>query len=183
MFLHQFHLFLISEGGDFPWWNYPGLELWKFTNLLLFILAAVYLHRRFGKPIKTGLQARRESIKRELRRAQEERDLALAKLAEVEGRFSSLDEELRKVKERNAAELEAETQRIKATTESELERMREQSRREIENTGKAVRHDLRVFAAEESVRLAEEMLRGQIGAEEDARLSSRSVAELRRSQG
>ena len=174
-------MFLLSEApGDFPWWNYPGLELWKFTNLLLFILAAVYLHHRFGKPIKKGLQMRRESIQRELKQAQEERDAALAKLAEVEQRFATLDEELTKVRERNAAELEAETQRMKATTENELERMREQSRREIENTGKAARHDLRVFAAEESIRLAEEMLKAEIGPAEHARLSNRSVSELRR---
>jgi F0F1-type ATP synthase membrane subunit b/b' len=124
---------------------------------------------------------RRESIKRELKQAQEERDLALAKLAEVEQRFATLDQELAKVRERNAAELEAETQRMKATTENELERMREQSRREIENTGKAVRQELKVFAAEESVRLAEEMLRAEIGPAEHARLSNRSVTELGRS--
>jgi F-type H+-transporting ATPase subunit b len=184
LFLHIFNLFAIIENmdGGTPWWNYPGLELWKFINLLLFILCALYLHRRFGRPIKEGLRSRSETIKRELKRAKEERDQALAKLAEVEARFAGLDEEVSKVKERNAAEIEAEKERITATTEGELARMREQAKREIESTGKTVRHELRRFAAQECVRLAEEILKKQIGPNEHARLTSRSIEELRGSQ-
>ena len=168
------------EGADFiPWWNYPGLELWKFVNLLVFILAALYLHRRFGRPVKEGLRVRSEAIKRELQRAKEERDQALAKLSEVEARFANLDEEIAKVKQRNTTEIEAERERITATTEGELARMREQAKREIESAGKTVRHELRRFAAQESIRMAEDILRKEIGPHEHARLSSRSIEELR----
>ncbi|HKP45530.1 MAG TPA: ATP synthase F0 subunit B [Pyrinomonadaceae bacterium] len=180
MFLINATLLLVLQAGDAPWWNYPGLELWKFTNLFIFIAAGIYLHHRFGKPIKSGLQARRESIKRELKQAQAERDAALAKLAEIEARFSTLDQELGKVRDRNASELAAETQRMKSATDQEVERMRDQARREIENTGKAVRQDLKAFAAAESVRLAEQVLQSEIGPEQQARLSDRSVAELGR---
>jgi F-type H+-transporting ATPase subunit b len=170
------------EGADVgpPWWNYPGLELWKFVNLLVFILCGFYLHRRFGRPIKEGLRARSEAIKRELKRAKEERDQALAKLSEVESRFANLDAEVSKVKERSAAEIEAERERIRSTTDGELARMRDQAKREIESTGKTVRHELRQFAAQESVRMAEEILRKEIGPEEHARLTNRSIEELRR---
>jgi F0F1-type ATP synthase membrane subunit b/b' len=182
LFLHIFNLFAMIEGpdGGTPWWNYPGLELWKFVNLLLFILCALYLHRRFGRPIKEGLRARSEAIKRELKRAKEERDQALGKLAEVEARFARLDDEVSKVKERNAAEIEAERERIKSTTEGELARMRDQAKREIESAGKAVRHELRRFAAQESIRMAEDILKEEIGPEEHARLTNRSIEELRR---
>lgn len=168
-----------ADGGP-PWWNYPGLELWKFVNLLLFILCGFYLHRRFGRPIKEGLRARSEAIKRELKRAKEERDQALAKLSEVESRFANLDGEVSKVKERSAAEIEAERERIRSTTEGELARMRDQAKREIESTGKTVRHELRQFAAQESVRMAEEILKKEIGPDEHARLTNRSIEELRR---
>ena len=83
------------------WLNYPGLEAWKFFNLLVFIGAAFYLHHRFGRPIREALRARREGIRRELQRAREERDQALAKLAEVEARFANLDAEVAKVKEKD----------------------------------------------------------------------------------
>jgi F-type H+-transporting ATPase subunit b len=182
LLLHIFNLFAMIEGADVgpPWWNYPGLELWKFVNLLVFILCGFYLHRRFGRPIKEGLRARSEAIKRELKRAKEERDQAVAKLSEVESRFANLDAEVLKVKERSAAEIEAERERIRSTTEGELARMRDQAKREIESTGKTVRHELRQFAAQESVRMAEEILKKEIGPDEHARLTNRSIEELRR---
>ncbi len=181
LFLLIINLFALTEGPDAtPWWNYPGLELWKFVNLLLFILAGFYLHRRFGRPIKEGLRSRSEAIKRELKRAKEERDQALAKLSEVEARFAKLDDEVAKVKERTAAEIEAEREHTKGSTEAELAKMREQARREIESTGKTVRHELRRFAAQESIRLAEGILKEQIGPGEHARLTNRSIEELRR---
>jgi F-type H+-transporting ATPase subunit b len=181
LFLHISNLFAIIEGpdGGNPWWNYPGLELWKFVNLLLFILCALYLHRRFGRPVKEALRSRSEAIKRELKQAKDERDQALAKLSEVEGRFANLDAEVAKVKERNAAEIAAERERIQAATEGELARMREQAKREIESTGKTVRHELRQFAAQESIRMAEDILKKEIGPNEQARLTNRSIEELR----
>jgi F-type H+-transporting ATPase subunit b len=170
-----------SDAGS-PWWNYPGLEIWKFVNLLLFILIGFYLHRRFGRPIKEGLRLRREAIKAELKRAEQERDQALAKLAEVEIRFAHLDAEVSKVRERNAAEIEAERERIRSTTEGDLARIREQAKREIESAGKTARQELRQFAAQESIRLAEDLLKKEIGPAEHARLTNRSIEKLRGSQ-
>ena len=163
-----------------PWVNYPGLELWKFVNLLIFILCGLYLHRRFGRPIREALRSRAEGIKRDLKRAQEERDQALAKLAEVETRFAEVDAEITGIKEKAKAEAEAERERIRLATEAEISRIREQAKREIESAGKAARHELRRFAALESVRLAEEILKAEIGPADDARLTNQSVKELGR---
>jgi F0F1-type ATP synthase membrane subunit b/b' len=163
-----------------PWLNYPGLELWKFVNLLVFVVCALYLHRRFGRPVREALRSRGERIKHELARAQEERDQAVAKLAEVEARFADLDAEITAIKERAKLEGDAERERIKLATEEEISRIREQAKREIESAGKAARHELRRFAATESVRLAEEMLKIEIGPDDDARLTSNSVRELGR---
>jgi F-type H+-transporting ATPase subunit b len=172
--------FGLSDSGVYPWWNYPGLEFWKFVNLALFIGCGIYLHRRFGRPIREALRARSEGIKRELQTAREERDEALAKLAEVEARFEKLDAEVAAVKEKARAEADAEKARLKAATEGEIAKMRAQATREIESAGKAARHELRRFAAEESVRLAEEILEKEIRPEDDARLTSLTVNELGR---
>jgi F0F1-type ATP synthase membrane subunit b/b' len=170
----------IGIDGSVPWWNYPGLELWKFVNLVVFIGCALYLHRRFGRPIREALRSRGEGIKRELARAREERDQALAKLAEVEARFANLDAEVAKIKEKARAEAEAESQRIRSATKTEIAKIREQAKREIESAAKAARHELRRFAAQESVRLAEVILEKEIGPEDDARLTSLNVQELGR---
>ena len=172
----------LNADGSYPWWNYPGLELWKFVNLFLFIVAALLLHRWKGRPIREWLRSRSEEIKRELQRARDERDQALAKLAEVEARFEALESEVASINERARVEAEAEKQRISSATELEIRKIREQATREIESAGKAARNELRRFAAQESVRLAEEILQREISPEDDVRLTSLNVEKLGRTQ-
>lgn len=169
--------FLASE---YPWWNYPSLELWKFVNLFVFIVGALYLHRRFGQPVREGLRARRDRIKRELEKARAERDLAYAKLAEVEARFEKLEFEVANIREKTKAEAEAESRRLQAATEQELARIRENAKRELESAGKLAKQELRKFAAQESVRIAEEILSREIKPEDDARLTTLNLQELGR---
>ena len=45
------------------WYNYPGLELWKFANLAIFTGVGIYVLR---KPISQALQSRRGAIEQEL---------------------------------------------------------------------------------------------------------------------
>jgi F-type H+-transporting ATPase subunit b len=164
------------------WVNYPQLELWKYVNLLVFVVVVLYLHRRFGKPVREALRSRAEGIKRELEKAQLERDQALTKLAEVEARFEDLDAEVARISEKAKAEAAAEQARINLATEQEITKIREQARRDIESAGKAARNELRKFAALESVRLAEGILKAEISRDDDARLTVQSVQELGRSQ-
>lgn len=175
-------LALIAESGDVPWWRYPGLELWKFVNLAVFIGVAIYLHRRFGRPLGEALRARRERIKRELQKAQEEKEIALRKLAEVETRIKALDSEVQAIREQAKAEAEAERERIKAATEAEMTKLRQQAQREIESAAKAARQDLRQYAAAESARLAEQAIRSEIRTEDDKRITATSVEQLGRSK-
>jgi F-type H+-transporting ATPase subunit b len=177
-FIHTFGALNFVPDSLAPWIDYPGLELWKFVNLGIFILLAWYLHRRFGRPIREAFRSRSESIKRELATARVERDQALAKLTEVEGLFSKLDSELARIKEQARVEATAERKRMEAATEQEITKIREQAKREIESAGKAARHDLRKFAATESVRLAEEILKKEIRPEDDARLTNQNVEQL-----
>jgi ATP synthase F0 subunit b len=165
----------LAGGESAPWWNRPGLELWKFFNLALFIGAIIYFIRR---PVSDALRARREGIRRELMRAREERDAANAKLEEVEARLTRLDTEVASVREQARREAEAEGERIRRAADEEAEKLREQARREIESAGKAARQELRRYAAEQSVRLAEEMIRRDIRPEDDQRLVNRQVEEL-----
>lgn len=161
--------------GDTPWWNYPGFEAWKFLNLFIFVGALVYVLRR---PIGEAMRARREGIRRELMRAQEERNAALAKLADVEARLAKLDQEVTQVREQAERDAQAETERIAKSSEDDARKLREQSIREIESAGKAARQELRRYAADQSVRMAEEMIRRDIRPEDDARLVNSSIEEL-----
>lgn len=168
-------MFAAGEGADAPWWNTPGFEAWKFFNLTIFVLGLVYVLRR---PLGEALRARREGIRRDLMRAQEERNAALAKLEEVEARLARLDAEVEGVREQANGEAAAERERIKRATEEDARKLREQAQREIESAGKAARQELRRYAAEQSVRLAEEMIRRDMRPEDDERLVNREIEEL-----
>jgi F0F1-type ATP synthase membrane subunit b/b' len=160
-----------------PWWDYPGFELWKFANLAVFVIALVYILTRKAK-LGEVFQSRRETIKLELARAQQERDAALAKLKEVEERLARLDTEVAAIKERSAVEAAAERERIAHATETEISKLSEQALREIERAGKAAKKELRRYAAEQSVLLAEDIVRREIRPEDDARLIANNIEEL-----
>lgn len=147
----------------------------KVVNLLLFVGVMYYFLRR---PIKEAFRARQESIRAELMRAEEERDAAVAKLKEVEGRIARLDEEVEAIRANAQREAAEERARVERATEDEMRKIREQARREIESAAKAARAELRAYAAEQSVMLAEEMIRRDIRPEDEAHLVREYVEEL-----
>ena len=170
-------LFALAEGGETRWWDYPGFELWKFVNLGIFVLAMAYLLTRKWK-IGEAFKTRRENIRRELARAQQERDAALAKLKEVDERLVRLATEVSAIQEQSRREVAEENERIARATENEIARLGDQAQREIERAGKTARHELRRYTAEQSVRLAEEMIRREMKPEDDVRLIARNIEEL-----
>lgn len=156
-------------------WQEWGPVFAKVLNLSLFVLLLYFLLRR---PIAEAFRTRRDSIRRELIRAQEERNAAVSKLEEVEGRLALLDAEVEAVRAQAVKEAAEERSRIERSTEEDIRRLREQAQREIESAGKAARAELREYAAEQSVRLAEEFIRRDMRPEDDERLMKEYVNEL-----
>src|ERR1051326_2579604 len=159
------------------WWDYTGFEVLKFFNLFIFVGALVYVLVRKAK-LGEAFETRREGIKAELNKARIERDAALAKLKEVEERLSGLHAEVATIKEKSEREAAAERERIAQSTAAEITKLSAQAQREIENAGKAAKNELRRFTAEQSVRLAEEMIKRDLRPEDDARLIGRNIEEM-----
>ena len=159
------------------WYNYPGLELWKFANLAIFTGVGIYILR---KPISQALQSRRGAIQQELINAQNERDQALGRVAEADSMLSGLDDDVRKVEQQAREEVTSERQRITASTEREIEKLKLQAQREMETADKLARKELREFLAEKSVQMARESIRTQMRPEDDTALIRESIGELRR---
>jgi F0F1-type ATP synthase membrane subunit b/b' len=167
--------FIENESAANSWWNYPGWEIWKFLNLLIFVGIVVYILRR---PLSESLKARREAIKRELVRTQEERAAAISKLEEVEAKLTRLNAEVEAIRAQAQREAAEERDRIASATKEELKKLREQALREIEGTGKIAQQELRRYVAEQSVKLAEDLIRHDIRTEDDSRLMSDYVKSL-----
>ena len=159
------------------WFNYPGLEVWKFLNLAIFTAAGIFVLR---KPISQALSARRGAIQQELITAQQERERALAKVAEADSLLGRLHEDVRAVQKQAAEEAKAERERLAAGTAREMEKLKQQSQREIDMAGKLARKELRQFLAQRSIELARESVRSQMRAEDDTALIKENIGDLRR---
>jgi F-type H+-transporting ATPase subunit b len=167
---------LLLAGGE-SWFNYPGLELWKFLNLAIFTAAAIYVLR---KPISQALWARREAIQQEIVTAEQQREQALARVAEADSLMSRVDDDVRTVQEQAREEAKSEQERIAVSTRSEMEKLKQQAQREIETADKLARKELRQFLATKSVEIARESIRTQMRPEDDSALIQESIGELRR---
>ncbi|MEO8041683.1 MAG: ATP synthase F0 subunit B [Acidobacteriota bacterium] len=159
-----------SGGGGFTqfyndYLNYSGFELWKFINLAIFVLLLVYLVK---KPLSEAFKAKREAIRSELIKAEEAKQAALSQLMSAEAKLAALDAEKASLLAKAKDEAEAEKVNIAQQTETEIAKMREQAEGEITRLTQQTKAELRRFSAEESVRLAEEKLRGKINADNDA---------------
>ncbi|MGI9035365.1 MAG: hypothetical protein ACR2GD_04925 [Pyrinomonadaceae bacterium] len=174
-FIFNIHLLFAeagnAEGGFLELWhkyfNFPGFEAWKFFNLAVFVALMIYLVRT---PLTSAFKAKREAIRAELIKAEEERQAALAKLTEAEAKLARLEAEAKAVREKAEKEAAAEKARIAAQTEADVQKIRAQTQSEIERGARQTRMELRRFSAEESIKLAEEKIKSSMNTEADARL-------------
>ena len=167
---------LLLAGGE-SWFNYPGLELWKFLNLAIFLAAGIYILR---KKINEALLARRDAIQQELLTAQTEREQALARVAEADDLLTRVDEHVGAIHKQATQEAEAERKRLAEATALEKEKLNQQAQREMEAANKLARKELRQFLAKRSVELARESVRSQMRPEDDTLLIKESIGDLRR---
>lgn len=183
-FIYSFILLLASTGGNDEggfigfynkYLNYPGFEVWKFINLTIFVLVMVYLLK---KPLSEAFKAKREQIRADLIRAEEEKKAALAKLTAIEAKLVSLDKEKAEIVEKAKSEVDAEKIRLAREAEAEVERLRHQAEAELARLRHQLTADLKRFSAEESIRLAEERLRSNINTDNDARLVKSGIAAI-----
>jgi len=177
-------MFGILEPAGEGWWHrvqpyldYPGFEAWKFFNLGIFVALLLFILFRKAN-LGLAFSTRRESIKNELEKARQERDAALARLKEVEDRLTGLSDQIASINENAKREAAAEHARIAKSTEEEIAKLTTQGQRDIENAARTAKKDLQRFTAEQSVRLAEEILKRELGPEDDARLIADSIAEM-----
>src|SRR6185369_1241198 len=163
---------------DLPeWLNYPGLEVWRFLNLAIFVTLGILFLR---SKISAALATRRDAIQKELAAAQNERETALAKLGEADSLLSRLDEDVRAVREQAQEEAKAERQRLAAATDLEIQKLKQQGQREVETAAKVARKELRQYLAQRSIEVARESIQRQMRPEDDTALIRENIGDLRR---
>lgn len=185
-FFYNAVTFLLAAGGDHgsqgwftrfynEWLNIPGFEAWKFVNLAIFIAILVYLVK---KPLSDAFKAKRDAIRAELIKAEEEKQNALKRLTSAEVKLAGLENEKAAVLRKAREEAEAEKRRLAEQAEWDVQKLREQAAGEVSRLQKLTVVQLRRFSAEESVRLAEEKLRARIDTSKDAQLVKSGIASI-----
>ena len=159
------------------WFNYPGLEIWKFLNLAIFTASGIYVLR---SPISKALSSRREAIKQELVSARNQREQAAAKVAEADDLLTRVDEHVGAIHKQAQEEAKAERQRLADAAAREIDKLKQQGEREIETAGKLARKELRQFLAQRTIEMARESIRSQMRPEDDTRLIKENLGDLRR---
>jgi len=168
-------LFAASSSGDESafmqfynqWLNIPGFEAWRFLNLAIFIAIILYFVK---KPLSDAFKTKRDAIRAELIKAEEEKKAALARFTTAEAKLASLDNERQLILNKAKAEADAEAARIAGTADAEVGKLQGQTSGEITRLTQLAKLELKRFSAEESVRLAEQKLRSKIDANADANL-------------
>jgi F-type H+-transporting ATPase subunit b len=180
-------LFLAEKGhasdGFMKWWyenadpilNYPGFEAWKFLNLAIFVAVIVHLLR---KPLTESFKAKREQVRRELLQALQEREKAQAELVAIEAKLANLEAEKQRVIEEAKLEAEAEKQRLLREAEIEIQKIQRQAENEILRVYKQAEQELRRFSAEETIRLAEQIIRQKMTPQIDANLVKANIKSI-----
>lgn len=161
------------------WFNYPGLEAWKFLDLAIFLGVMIYILRR---PIADALAGRRDAIKQEMVDAEMKRARAMEKANEAQAQLEHLDADIQSVREQANKEAESERERLAAATTRELDKLKQQANREMETADKVARKQLREFFAMKSIDVARQSIRTQMRPEDEAALINESVGELRRTR-
>ena len=164
------HPLLLAGGG--AWWL-PIVA--KAFNLTLFFSVLYFLLR---KPAREFFATRLAEVRATLDRAAREKAEAVAKMNALNTRLSKLETELADIRTQAVREAQAERERMEAEAKTDAEKLRAVAGREIEGAKQSALLQLREFAAEKAVTLAEQMIRKELTPQDDARLLQRVGEEL-----
>jgi F-type H+-transporting ATPase subunit b len=159
--------------------NHTGLSPQGAYWLLVIVNFAI-IAGLVGWALKKNLpgmfKTRRETIRKSMDEARRASEDANRRLSDIEGRLSRLDAEIAEMRKTAEADAVAEEQRIRAAAEEERRKIVEGSEQEIEAAAKAARRELKAYAANLAVSLAEKRI--QVDAKTDEGLVQTFVHQL-----
>jgi F-type H+-transporting ATPase subunit b len=158
-----------AEQGDTWIW-------WKWAN---FVILAGGLGYLIGKHVPPLFRKQSEEIHSALAEAAKIKQEATAYAASVETRLANLQSEIQRLRESAHSEMIAEGERIRRETEHHLQRIGEQSTQEIELMTRAAKDELRKYAAELAIGLAEERIRFRMNPDTQQSLAESFLHDLR----
>jgi len=135
------------------------LYLWKWANFVVLAAGLGYIVVKNGGPF---FAARSRQIRKDMVEAAEVRKEAEERAFLVDRKLANLAADIASLRAESERERAAATERLKRHREAERAKIQAYAEREIESAGKAARLELKRFAAELAVELAEQKIRARM---------------------
>lgn len=175
-------ILLISILVPLPVQAAEGAQEWGWIQTLgrwfnlIFLFGLIYYFVR--KPLSEFFSERRRKLRQELEAAARAHDQAEAKLQEIQKRLEGLDQELEQIRNSARQEAESERERILNDARAEADKLIASAQNEIESVTRAARQDLRKYAAQLAVQLAEQKIRAQMDEQAEQTVRERFFVKL-----
>jgi len=149
--------------------------VFKIINFALLVGALGYLLR---KPLAAFFLQRSAAIQKSLDEGRKALEASQAQLREVAEKLARMGEEIKAFKESAGTEMQAERERLRRAANEEAEKILDAARVQIEAATRVGILELKTFAAQEALRLAEELIGDRLDASSRRRLVGRFAEEL-----
>jgi len=149
--------------------------LYRVINFVILVGGLGYLLR---KPLGEFFSSRSASIQKSLDEGRKALEASQAKLAVVEEKLRRLEEEIAAFKASATREMEAERLRMQQSSAEETARILESARAQTDVAVRGAKLELKNYAAQKSVKLAEELIRTRLDDSGRRRLVAQFVATL-----
>ncbi len=149
--------------------------LYKVINFAILAGALTYLLR---KPLSGFFAQRTSEIQASLEKGRKALEESGARLKQVEEKMNGLEATIAALRAEAEQEEEAELNRLREAARAEAERIVATAQDEIEGAGRVARLELKRYAAEQAIRLAEEHLRQQLDKKQRTSLVKRFLTKL-----
>jgi len=153
----------------------PMTEVFRWFNFLLIVGGLGYLIKKLLVPF---LNERSRLIREDMDRSAKALVDADQRLAMIEDKLKSLDEELASLRQGAAHESRAERERIEQGATADASKILAAAEQEIEAAIKAARQELKLFTSELALGLAEKKIRDSMTPESDQLLLRAFVQDL-----
>jgi F0F1-type ATP synthase membrane subunit b/b' len=152
-----------------------SLMIWKVANFVMLAAGLGYLMRKHLPPF---FHSRTTEIQKDITEAQQQKQAADKRAAEVEAKLATLGAEIEKFRTQAKSEMEQEGARIRQETAVQIAKLQKQAEAEIESSGKSASRELSAYAAQLSLDLAEQRIRTRLDGPTEAGLVDDFVKEL-----
>jgi F-type H+-transporting ATPase subunit b len=154
-----------------------SLLVWRWAN---FVLLAAGLGWLISKSVPPMFRDRTAEIQKGIAEAAQVKADADKRAAAVDARLARLDTEIHDLREQSKLEMQLESSRIRTETANAIEKLHNQANAEIESAGVVARNDLKAYAAQLALDMAEQRIRARMNGNAEGALIDAFVNDLGR---